>query len=280
MDIIPYCGPAPVPASLWSQWNLDPWLLLALAAGMLVHAAALLREQPRRSRNGSAAPCPADEARASTAKSDPAWFRRAGLAAAGWAVLLIAFVSPLCALSTALFSARVVHHALMVALAAPLLVLGLPRAWRGAAATGAMATLALLVHTLLMWLWHAPAPYAAALASHPLYWLMETTLMASALAVWLVALSPRAGLGTAMSTLLGAMMQMGLLGAIIVFAATPLYAPHALTTTAFGLSPLADQQLAGLIMWVPAALPYFIAALWLAGQRLRAAADEDILRAR
>ncbi len=47
-------------------------------------------------------------------------------------------------------------------------------------------------------------------------------------------------------------LQMGVLGAIITFAPRPMYAVHALTTTAWGLSPLEDQQLGGVIMWVPA----------------------------
>jgi len=55
---------------------------------------------------------------------------------------------------------------------------------------------------------------------------------------------------------------MGLLGALITFAGTPLYAPHAVSTLAWGLTPLEDQQLAGLVMWAPAAALYLAAALW------------------
>ncbi len=61
---------------------------------------------------------------------------------------------------------------------------------------------------------------------------------------------------------------MGLLGALITFAARPLYAPHFLTTLAWGLEPLEDQQLAGLIMWAPAAGFYLAAALFIAGRWL------------
>jgi len=62
---------------------------------------------------------------------------------------------------------------------------------------------------------------------------------------------------------------MGLLGALIVFAPRPLYVVHLASTTAWGLSPLADQQLAGLLMWVPATLPYLGVVLWLAWSTLR-----------
>lgn len=56
-------------------------------------------------------------------------------------------------------------------------------------------------------------------------------------------------------------MQMGFLGALLVFASGPLFATHFMTTQAFGLTPLEDQQLAGLLMWVPAFLPYAGVAL-------------------
>jgi putative membrane protein len=59
------------------------------------------------------------------------------------------------------------------------------------------------------------------------------------------------------------MVQMGLLGALLTFAARPLYAPHLASTAAWGFSPLEDQQLAGLVMWAPAAGIYLGAALWL-----------------
>ena len=55
--------------------------------------------------------------------------------------------------------------------------------------------------------------------------------------------------------------EMGLLGALLTFSQNAIYAPHALTTAAWGLSPLEDQQLAGLIMWAPGALAYLAAAL-------------------
>ena len=58
------------------------------------------------------------------------------------------------------------------------------------------------------------------------------------------------------------MLLMGLLGALLVFAGEPLYAPHFATTLAWGMTPLEDQQAAGLIMWAPAAAAYLLVALW------------------
>jgi len=75
--------------------------------------------------------------------------------------------------------------------------------------------------------------------------------------------------GAALVALVATIGQMGLLGALIVFAPGPLYLVHLASTAPWGLSPLADQQLAGLLMWVPASLPYLGVGLWLAWSSLR-----------
>lgn len=234
---IPYCGSAPLPEELWGRWNLDPVLLSVLALAALAHGWWLAREGRG---------------------------RQARFALAGWLALLAAFVSPLCALSSALFSARVAHHMLLVAVAAPLLAAGLPPG-RGGGGRALFPTLA-GAQAVLLWFWHAPAPYAAALGSDALYWLMELSLLFPALMLWHAVLSPERPAGPALAALLFTTMQMGLLGALLTFAGQELYAPHLATTAPFGLSPLEDQQLAGLIMWVPASLPYLAVALFrLAG---------------
>ncbi|MFZ5719902.1 MAG: cytochrome c oxidase assembly protein [Pseudomonadota bacterium] len=228
----PYCGAGPAPAELLARWNLDPWLLFPLAIGVVGYAGA----------------------------------RRVGgaddrLAFAAMAVLAIAFVSPLCALSSALFSARVLHHALLVTIAAPLLAFALP-AGRGRPRL-ALTTAA---HALVLWVWHAPGPYAWALSHDGAYWLMQATLLGSAFLFWRsIRLSDSLA---AAAALLATMVQMGLLGALITFAASPLYAPHLATTVPWGLRPLQDQQLAGLIMWAPMAGAYLAAALAIVGRSL------------
>jgi putative membrane protein len=238
---IPYCGPGAVPGAVWAAWNLDPWLLLALA--VLLGGWARLR--------GAGGPGRAD-----------GWF------GVGWAALLVAFVSPLCALSAALFSARIGHHLLLVAVAAPLLALALRERVEGWLAVPLPVVPVALLHTVAFWAWHAPGPYAAALGHHGLYWLMELSLLGSALLFWLACLDRRAGLGVVVPAIIGVMAQMGLLGALLAFARVPLYAAHATTTWPWGLSPLEDQQLAGLVMWVPGALPYLVLVLMLVAGRL------------
>lgn len=227
---MPYCGPAPAPDALWAQWNLDPVIL----GGLLVGTLALVVSRDRLS---------------SRAK----W--AAGLALIS---LAIAFVSPLCALSTSLFAARTVHHIVLICIAAPLISLALPRPPR----QGIGVTLiAAALQAIVLWFWHAPALYAAALSSDAVYAVMEITLLASAVLFWSTVRAASAPV--AAFALVLTMVQMGMLGALLVFAESSIYAPHALTTAAWGLSPLQDQQLAGLTMWAPAAGIYLAAALVL-----------------
>jgi putative membrane protein len=84
-------------------------------------------------------------------------------------------------------------------------------------------------------------------------------------------LSSKTQAGSALVALVATIAQMGLLAALIVFAPRALYAVHFASTQAWGMSPLADQQLAGLLMWAPASLPYLGAGLWLAWSSLRPA---------
>lgn len=220
---IPYCGAAPLPGEWLARWNFDPWVLAALAA---VAIWALRQEGVRW----------------------PFW--------AGLAYLALLFVSPLCALSSALFSVRVIHHVVLTAVAAPLIAEGLGRISLRGAAVGWTAASA-----VLFWLWHAPAPYALALSSDLAYWIMQAALFGGALGFW--ASLRRVQPPFAIALLLAMMVQMGLLGALITFAGAPLYAPHWLTTQPWGLTPLQDQQLAGIIMWAPASALYLAAALRL-----------------
>ena len=233
---LPYCGPAPAPGD-W-RWNLDPVLLITLTAmaGLVVW----------RCRG-----------------------RARGLGLAAVAVLIVIFVSPLCATSSALFSARTVHHVLLVAVAAPLLAWMLPPRKVGS------LTLATAAQAVILWAWHAPAAYGAALSSDLIYWLMQASLLGSAVWFWMGV--RRASAPSAVGHLLVAMVAMGLLGALLTFADDPLYSPHLLTTMAWGLTPLEDQQAAGLIMWAPAAALYLAAALILLGRWI--GPDRPVVRA-
>jgi len=231
--LIAYCGPAAIPEDVWMRWNADPLLIAVLAALAVVVGRGRVAD-----------------------------------ARAGWGaivLMVVVFVSPLCALSSALFSARVLHHVLLIAAVAPLLALAFPQRRAGSPPLVALV----VAHTVILWFWHAPGPYAWGLASVPAYWLMQASLLGSAWLMWRAILAPPAQPGPALVALVATIGQMGLLGALIVFAPRPLYGVHLASTAAWGLGPLADQQLAGLMMWVPAILPYLAAGLWLAWSDLR-----------
>lgn len=246
----PYCGPAPLPGELLSRWNFDPILIAVMVVLAAIHYRLL-------SQSGE-------------------FHRKRGWYAGLWLIGVALFVSPLCALPSALFSARVVHHVLLIAVAAPIAVLALPERLRAApVALIGVASALFVTHTAAVWVWHFPTPYAWALSSDAVFWVMQITLLGSAIGVWSVVLSRTIPLGFAMAMVLGTMVQMGLLGAVITFARHPLYLPHFSSTQPFGLTALADQQLAGLIMWVPAAIPYFVCALALLGRSVVRATNVD-----
>lgn len=223
----PYCGAGATPADVLFRWNLDPLLLVFLSAVALL----LWRGQAR------------------------------PLAWAAFAIAALLFVSPLCALSSALFAARTVHHVVLVAILAPLI------AWSGPRTSGRGLAAATGLSTAVFWAWHAPGAYAWAMTHDAAYWLMQASLGAAAIWFWMAVRA--ASSLVAVGALLVATVQMGLLGALLTLADRAFYAPHAATTLAWGLTPLQDQQIAGLIMWAPAAAIYLGVAVSLLARRLQ-----------
>lgn len=179
--------------------------------------------------------------------------------AAAWMLAAVLFVSPLCAWTSALFAVRVTHHVVLAGVLAPMLARAFDlRSGRLFAATA--------VSIVAFYVWHVPAVYAAALSNDAVYWALTLALLASAM--WFWAAIRVAAVPAAVAALLVTMVAMGLLGALLTFAAVPLYAPHLSTTVAWGITPLEDQQLAGLVMWAPAAGLYLAAALTLGWRAL------------
>jgi putative membrane protein len=120
----------------------------------------------------------------------------------------------------------------------------------------------------VFWIWHTPAPYASALSSDLMYAAMQLTLVASATCFWLAV--RRSSAAAAMGAILATTVQMGLLGAIITFAARPLYEPHYASALDWGVSALEDQQLAGITMWAPGSIAYLVAAMCIGWRWLHA----------
>lgn len=184
----------------------------------------------------------------------------AGMALGAWALW-----GPLDVASAFSTAAHMTQHMLLIGAVAPLLVLGTPLpAWH-AVAGRAIDTPArwfvrasrhpmacALVHGMAIWFWHVPGPYELALAHEGWHWLEHASFVATALPFWHGVL--RGGRRTAMpaaAALLATLMHTGALGALLTFARAPLYAAPG--------RDLADQQLAGLVMWVPGGAVYLIA---------------------
>jgi cytochrome c oxidase assembly factor CtaG len=209
--------------------------------------------------------------------------------AVGCLALVAALMSPLDALSDALFSAHMIQHELLMVVAAPLMVFAAPglafmwalpahsrkrlfesirrphvvAAW---AVVTAPATVWLL-HAVAVWVWHLPELYEAALENDIVHAAQHLSFFATAALFWWgIAHSRygRLGYGAAVLYVFATALHSGVLGALLTFSATvwyPTYATTAAGSGAWGLTPLEDQQLAGLIMWVPAGLVFVGAGL-------------------
>jgi putative membrane protein len=225
----------------------------------------------------------------------PTFVRQAACFAAGWIVLVLALASPLDGAGSLAFAAHMVQHELLMIVAAPLMVLGrplgvwvwaLPPAWRGGVGTvthvraiglfwGAITRPvgAWLLHFAALWLWHVPAFFQAALANNGIHALQHASFLFSALLFWWAVLGKQVGSGargSAMLSLFSTMMHTGALGALFTFSESVWYPAYGDSAWhAFGLTPLEDQQLGGLIMWIPGGLVYVVAGLALMAGWLR-----------
>lgn len=262
----------------FSPWQVDPFTL-ALLGWMAWSYWRGMRRQTRRP------------------QADPrALSRRRWYFWSGWLVLLIALGSPLDPWGEELFSAHMVQHELMMLVAAPLLVLSRPSAallrgnprpigrtfGRVASAGGmrqgwsflASPLAAWTIHAVVLWTWHLPVLFEASLASTPVHILQHFSFLLVALLFWWSVLrSGQAGSGTAVLYLFTTALHAGGLGALLTFSPHVWYTPYLATAPEWGLSALEDQQLGGLIMWMPSGLVYVFAGLAAVTRLL---ADSDV----
>jgi putative membrane protein len=262
------------PANWWSAWNWDGFVLvsLALAAGFYLGGVRALWR------------------RGSVGRGVAVW--QVGAFLGGLAVVFVALISPLDALSLVMLSAHMVQHMLLIMVAAPLLALGgaplaiiwalspndraqVGRWWRQ------RRTLRLFWHGLtrplvvwflnvfVLWFWHMPPFYQAALTNEWLHALEHITFFVSALLFWWLVVQAgtfrQLSQGAAVLFIFTMALQGGLLGWLLTFSETVWYPAYAATAPAWGLSALEDQQLAGAIMWIPSGIIYAVAALTLLG---------------
>lgn len=254
-------------------WTFDAGVTVPLAVSLLLYLAGLVRLARRSS--GPAA-----------WRGGAAWYM------AGWLVLAGAIVSPLHAAGERSFAAHMLEHELLMLVAAPLLVMSrplgvylwaLPASWRAAVAGAGRASwvstpwraltapvFASLLQMAVLWGWHAPPAFDRALASPGWHIAQHVSFLVSALLFWWAMLhSPRRQRGLVVGCLFFTATASGALGALMAFSESPWYAGYAaLRLDAFGLSPAEDQQLAGLLMWVPGGLVHAAAGIALLARGL------------
>jgi putative membrane protein len=247
-------------------WTFDPWImgpLLALGTPYVLGIMALWQ------RTSIARPLRGGQAMAFL------W---------GWASLAGALVSPLHWLGERLFCFHMIEHEILMAVSAPLLVIARPigtllwsvprrsrvtigrflkrpavsRPWEVLSAGG----IATLIHGIAIWAWHAPMLFDAAVTNVALHRLQHLSFLLTAILFWWSVLR-RSNSGLAAWHLFVTMLHTSVLGALMALAPRLLYKAQTATAAEWGLTPLEDQQLAGIIMWVPAGTVYAGAALAL-----------------
>jgi putative membrane protein len=221
--------------------------------------------------------------------------------AGGLLTLSVALLSPLDSLSDLLFSAHMAQHELLMLVAAPLLVLGRPliafvwalparrrmqvgrwsrdRHWRAAwhGLTGPLV--ALLAHGAAVWVWHIPTWHEAALRSEGIHLVQHLMFFWTAALFWWALAHGRygrMGYGLAVVFVFATALHTSILGALLTFATHTWYPLYAERARGWGVAPLEDQQLAGLLMWIPAGalfIPIGLAlfAAWLGESERRLA---------
>jgi putative membrane protein len=228
-------------------------------------------------------------ARAGSGAGIPRW--RLAAFAVGWLWAALALLSPLDRWGEELFAAHMVQHEILMLVAAPLLVLGRPAVvflWafprdgrrRIGRLFGGSLWLAMWrpwIHPLgawstyafVLWVWHAPVLFEAAIVSDAVHALQHISFFGAALLFWWAFIDgrqSRSSGGIALIAIFTTAVHSALLGALLTFAPSPWYVPYLQTTGNWGLTPLEDQQLGGLIMWVPAGLVHVAAGLLVAAR--------------
>jgi putative membrane protein len=265
-----HAGAALEPHDLWRAWSIEPATMALLAASGILFARGV-RSVWRAAGVGRGV------------RKPNVWSF-----VGGWAILTLALLSPLHALGGVLFSAHMAQHELLMTVAAPLLVLGrplipfvwaLPPHWRRTSGAWANSPIvatawraltrpftAFFVHAAAIWIWHIPSLYDRAVTSEAMHVFQHASFFVTALLFWWVVLKPttsRQSTGISIALLFATVLHTGALGAVLTLTSRVLYPVYGSTTSPWGLTPIADQQLGGLIMWVPGGLPYVAAALML-----------------
>ncbi|HEY0440983.1 MAG TPA: cytochrome c oxidase assembly protein [Xanthobacteraceae bacterium] len=262
-----------------AAWTYDPWVIVPLYASALLFLFGTVRLW-RHAGHGRG-----------MARWQVACFWT------GWTALALALISPLHWLGERLFTAHMIEHGIIMAVAAPLLAVARPvgaflwalpmrarRALGRLSQTRAVASvwraatdplIATLVHGAALWAWHLPGLYNTVLTSIVMHRLQHASFVVTALLFWWSLFYGRAGLrgyGAAVFYLFVTTLHSGVLGLVIALSPKLLFPQQVAFAADWGLTPREDQQLAGLVMWVPMGFIYtaaalYFAACWITGAR-------------
>lgn len=256
------------------EWTFDPLLVAPLLIALCLYLTGARRLWLR------------------SQLSHPAQRRTSRLFLLGLAVLALALLSPLHEGGERSFALHMIEHELIMLVATALLAAsgaggalawGLPRSWRSLP-VGAPARLwravtepvtATVLQAAALVAWHLPVLFDLALRQPAVHILQHASLFATSLIFWwamLHARGDRSRYGVSALCLFVTSLVGGALGALMAVSSSPWYAPYAaMPLTGIGLEPAADQQLAGLIMWIPGGLVHAGAALVFLHRWLKAA---------
>ena len=256
-------------------WTLTPSIVVPIALAVFLYASGAARLW-RRSRLGRV------ELR-----------RRCGWFALGWLTLAVAAISPLHEAGEQSFALHMLEHELLMLVAAPFLVLAAPleimlwsfgmgaRRVLGALIRRRVVTiswrwlhglaLTTVLQAAMLWCWHAPVLFQRALQHEGWHIVQHLSFLFAALLFWSAMLRERDGRAAlAALCLFFTSLVGGALGALMTFAHSPWYQAYvAMGLTPYGLTPQEDQQLAGLLMWIPGGVVHAGAALAMLMRTLR-----------
>lgn len=252
--------------SVWTAWNFDIQIIIlfVLALGLYVRG---LRRWPQRSR------------------PHPWW--RTGSYVLGLLLLVLAYESPIDRLAEHHFSMHMTQHMVLVMVAVPLVLLGAPttpllrglprwikrgvvgpiaasRSSRSAYRVLTQPVIALVLYSVSIGIWHIiPSWYNAAVNNQLIHDIQHVTFLGGAFLFWWMVIAPaplhaRMGYLIRMVYVIAAGTYQGALGAFITLADTPLFSTYIDVRPVFEISPLADQELGGLIMWMGGQLVHLL----------------------
>ena len=256
-----------------SWWTLDPVIIAPMSLLGLLYLSGLLWLRRRNHAGVSMQPLALSSA------------------AVGCLGLFFALIWPLDAFSESSFAVHMAQHMLLIAVVGPLLalarisipinaalaavspataaVLSLPRKWLR---LSLMPSLVFILHGATIWIWHSPSLFELALRVEWIHTLEHLSFLVAGYWYWTVLIrhGENEGYASASLSVLATLMHTGLLGALFTFAPRPLYATYVKTQGSVDMA-LQDQQLAGLLMWIPMGACYLIGGLAFAAAWMRTA---------